>query len=822
MNCYIKRISAAVLTMTMLSAAPAYAAGESSQIINLGGTAGSLERDGVEVSKTISETGIENYFDITLTAKAGTDISSEVYDGDLAVVLVLDLSNTMNYAFGTSETPKDGEDSRYDAAMKAAETFISGFETITADNCGADRRIGIAAFNTGGHAISQMMECKTRAQSAAIADDMRSKTAAIIGAEDYRLDKARFTNMEAGLKVAKDMLAGIDEIDEKNKIIIFITDGYPTTYLKDLSGTDYAGYEPYSTAGDVTEYGVFYDGSDRGGVYCSGGADYSDRAALRAAAMAMGIRNSGVDIYSVGVDLEGQSMAVYEEKNYGEEGMVSSKALSTIDTINGDYVIDDFAAWLGGEDTDGGIASGAEYYYPCESTAQLVDALGSIFNSINSDRSISVTAQSVLDPVFSKGMGDYIEFVGFFAKSGRNDHALTEGNLIGSCADWDTEGAENTAALFELDEKNTINWDLTRSAYDVTESEGENNYGTVYTYTLKYRIRLKNEAAGFSGSGDYCTNDTTILTYEHTEKEGQQTIEYPLPVVNGFFGQLAFKKVDSVTGKALSGAEFTLKHSGECTECIAGGCDVVMDEMRGVSDDKGNVSFDRIPSGHSYTLTETKAPDMHHTLRDIYTVKVSYGKTDIFGDGKHFRDTLEGVVISNDLILPGDVTATVSLKKLLNGNTPPDGRFEFSLTDEAGNVITSKATGGEASFLLNFKGTELDADKAYRYTLRELKHDSGYIYDDAVYTVIIAFEKCGADYAAKVTYYKGENVSEDAKPISGTPIFYNRTRSSGPPLPPIITVPPKTGGFSGLGLAMGLMFMAIAIGAQGRNRRGGK
>ncbi len=55
---------------------------------------------------------------------------------------------------------------------------------------------------------------------------------------------SRFTNIEAGLKMGADML---EDVSAENKYMIFLSDGFPTTYI---SG-GYNGYDPYCTAGDT-------------------------------------------------------------------------------------------------------------------------------------------------------------------------------------------------------------------------------------------------------------------------------------------------------------------------------------------------------------------------------------------------------------------------------------------------------------------------------------------------------------------------------------------------------------------------------------------
>ena len=250
---------------------------------------------------------------------------------------------------------------------------------------------------------------------------------------------------------------------------------------------------------------------------------------------------------------------------------------------------------------------------------------------------------STADAAYTEALGDYIEFVGFLEKDGTEKFVLAEDSLNGC-------GAENAAETLTQDGKTIINWDLKKSAYQVKRYDEGSKQMEIYIYTLKYRIRLKNETEGFAGSGDYRVGDTAALTYRRDESI--QAIEYPQPIVNGFFGQLAFKLTDSITGRELAGAELNLRHSDGCAQCRVSGCSVAIRDMTAVSDENGNVIFEKIPSGHGYSLMEAKAPDEYHILEERYDVNVFYGRTDIIGDWEHFSDTLDGVKITNDPILP--------------------------------------------------------------------------------------------------------------------------------------------------------------------------
>lgn len=441
----IRRAGAAALALIMLGMTPAYALNNNEQIENVGGTAGTLAQDGVEVSKTIASTGIENYFDITLTAKTQTEYTKKAVE-DAHVVIVLDLSNTMNYNFELTKV--DWPNSRYKAAMDAVKAFIDDFVGLTPAGTSPNRKIGVAAFNTSGHIISGLTSCISTAEGNTLYTTVEKETANIIHADGYAGNNSRFTNMEAGLKVAKEMLEASGNV--ANKMIIFLTDGYPTTYLQNTNTTgNYTGYEPHSSSGTHGADGVFYD--TKGGVYCRYGTDYSDKAARRAAAMAEGIRSSGITIYSVGVAVTGQTMGKYEETNYTyanstyPNGNVKA-GFSTLDveTGNQDYVIKDFEKWLkginDGTNKNGGIGSG--YYSACDDATSLIKALEDMVGDTNVPVGVGTTAQSTLDPVYSGTTGDFVEFVGFFDKADKLQTGLT-----GKSAKKGEDGAENTAAF---------------------------------------------------------------------------------------------------------------------------------------------------------------------------------------------------------------------------------------------------------------------------------------------------------------------------------------------------------------------------------------
>ena len=203
---------------------------------------GSNESDGVFVSKTIEETNMENYFDITLTVRTKSKIEEILKDQELAIVVVMDISNSM------IENKVDGDsgDTRLEAAQKAGAKMIETF-TANSKETTAKREIGYVAFNSDATEIFELQECNTDEKATSLAAEITTDTNQIIldnladeyGNYDsnglYKNSRNRFTNIEAGLKKAYDMLSASDIA---NKYVIFISDGYPTTYIE----SGYTGY----------------------------------------------------------------------------------------------------------------------------------------------------------------------------------------------------------------------------------------------------------------------------------------------------------------------------------------------------------------------------------------------------------------------------------------------------------------------------------------------------------------------------------------------------------------------------------------------------
>ena len=583
----------------------------SKQQIDAFGGENANEDDDVYVSKTIAGTDIENVFDITLTVQTSQVIDEVIKEPDMAVVIVMDISNTMKSNFGVG--------TRYEAAMSAAEEFLDKF---AANNSMGISKVGYVAFNTDGHKIFDLQPCTSTEQAEVLKNTMRTVTGNIINQDGYGNwnNPNKFTNMEAGLTLARDMLAGATN---KNKYVIFLSDGFPTTYIR----SGYTGHVPIHRVSDDTHNYI------RDDIYpqkpFTYGTNYSDRGAVKAREMATSMKNSGITIFSIGVNVSGQSLEAYITQS-------ANNTFSTMDRTSETYDIGGtgtgyFENWL-----KNSIGSG--YYYDSTNTAELEDAYNQVFTTIKESIETASDADWVAKDPIPATTPDEVEFIGLYSK----DDALQTASLSGTHA----ENAENTAAYGT---GSTISWDLKTSGY----TKYEEGNSTTYTYTLKYRVRLKNEDAAFVENKVYNTNGKTTLQYRVVKTVNNmisisdpKTIEFPVPSVHGYLAELTFTKQDN-RGNALAGAEFTLNHDAHCRKCHGDNTPLTLTSMVAFSDENGTVTFRNVPSGHIYTLSETGIPPGYSSDGTTYAITVAYDKLTVEATNNGISTEWKGIVVNN-------------------------------------------------------------------------------------------------------------------------------------------------------------------------------
>lgn len=637
-----------------------------SQIVEDGGSK-EVKSDGIKISKNIYPSDLENYFDIVLEVQT----KQKAVDPDLAVVIVMDISNTMTETLGDSTRLKE--------ARKASNEFIDLFANRSEENKNIDRKLGFVAFNTSAHEIIKLGNCDN-SNKEQLKEDIGTRINDEMKGTDPNGSRytERFTNIEAGLQMAKDML---DKSSASKKYIVFLSDGFPTTYIKD----GYTGYNPYTEGG-------FYDSVKKASLPY--GTSYSDQSAIKAREKATEVKASGIGIYSVGVGIGGQTIQKFIDQTKEKKWSVVDRTSETYE-IGSAQSADSYKNWL-----KNSIGSG--YYYDVESTGGISNAFEDIFKQI---MILSEATWVTEDPMNSSTQPKTIEFVGMYGEKDILSDEVVPSSKYPNKASFDLK-------------TDKLNWDLKKST--------PIKKGDTYIYTLKYRVRLKNELEEFAENKAYKTNGITTLNYtvKENNKSRDGKLEFPIPQVKGHLGKIEFNKLSSYLNKPLSGVEFEIKHDPTC-EC--------MNERKHISDDfsmtstsnsEGKVTFDKIPSGHKYILHEIKTDEYHDLDETEYKFEVSYGNTtpdfkdkEIINNHKTKNLTIEKVVEGvsynksfkfeinakyKDENLNGKFIATINNKdeevEFING------KLEISLKDK------DKITINNLPYGMKFTIKELDSE----------------------------------------------------------------------------------------------------------------
>ena len=512
-----------------------------------------LEGGKVIISKTIAGTETENEFEITLEVKTTETIENVSSAPDAAVVLVLDVSGSM-------------EGDRLSRAKAAAQAFINSFAK---DAGNAQRKVAIVKFSgeEGFYFFNQYISgidgAKTVQGWTEASSLVQTDGQQCVAIENLSADGG--TNLHAGLLLAKNLLNDSSVKDIENKSIVLLSDGKPTFFVD--------GNEANSQSIDV----ICKDGNSMGGD----GQNTSHNTHTKVETLMQSDDLKGINKYAVYI---------------GDEDIECSSWSCSLDKPTSDWLRSDCG-------------------FSTYSVGNLTSLTG-IFENIVKSILIKAQAWMVTDP-----MGTNIQFAGF---TYNDSNAANEVN-------------------------GTISWDLKRDNNFTTDTQGTT---TTRTYTCKYKVKLDTLAQGFEANKEYPTNGITTLTYV-IEKEGQTVTEadlktayFNVPSVKGFAGDLTFTKVDE-NNEPLEGAEFRLYKDGW--------------EMTATSGADGQVKFENIPSGHTYTLTETKTPEGYQGLDGTYTVEVNYGNVVLKKNGAEVNVTDGKLYVVNNLV--GPTTGSLTIKK---------------------------------------------------------------------------------------------------------------------------------------------------------------
>lgn len=598
----------------------------------------------VEMSKTVAKTDTENEFEITLQVKTTQKLTEiPASTPDAAVVLVLDVSNSMDDCVNCGKEQNDkshqGESTtRYYCYGTSGSTYERGFGTSRCRNCG--RRLSahnaVTTTTSGSCAYRSRLEDAQAAalnfldqfanDTGATGDDRRMVSIVSFGSNAKRelnwvdvrtqegMDAAIAavngvqvahgnsqnggTNIEGGLMLAKNILnAGRqneNQIKDVNYLYtILLTDGNPTYHVEHSShSTD----QIKGTSGGYTETNKS-DAQDVG----------KEAGAIR------GITNLS-KLYSIcfGTVTENRKkVPVWDTTPF--ENWSDANPRTTYEMTVGEWLAAFSTAAYNGQATG------------------LFDSFDSIADQI----ATAAQAWRVTDT-----MGTNIVYDGIVSVSNKAGNGTIYNDV--------------TVA----DDNKSFVWNILGSEYDDnitdirTDKDGQMISGTL-GYTFKYRIQLDNTAA-VTDETVYATNTSAILKYMVADEDGNWPTDpddlkegtFMVPQVKGYVDSLTFKKVayhnDQILGE---GAVFTLAHDPSCPCGITG---VAARTATATAD--GEVSFTGVPSGHTYTLTETTAPQDYVKETKSYTVTVAWGELEVTNadtgddaifDGTTFRNKID-------------------------------------------------------------------------------------------------------------------------------------------------------------------------------------
>ncbi len=698
---------------------------------------GELYQDKIAVRKTIAPTEVENYFDITLEVVA----KQQYVDQSVDIIMVMDVSNTMNATHENLTVGAEGyavEDSRLYEAKQAVNTFIDRY--ASASEISTDRRFALVTFNSYADVAIPL----TKVDSSST-DSIKSSVNALTAPGDNRI---RFTNIEGGLQLAYNLFK---TSTAKYKYIIFVTDGFPTTYIESGrdSTTQIVGYDTYmintTSAYDVTKVGTDgYFADSVTGKLALYGTSYSDKAACRAAAVAREIKAAGINIFSIGIDVGVQSVDGYVD------GCASS-GFTVVDRTSTSYEIgsttESYKNWLANTIAGGPLLENDKFeehrYSAGNDQTALITAFDNILADIKLAPSYSLRDAYTLDP-----MSEFVEFLHFYGYDGNAADVIVNDDTSAIVAIFDS----NT---------NTIDWQLINSKFTRVDDSD------VFSAQITYKVRVKNEVEGFNPSTALVTNDVTTFFFKTVDENGNplfgdNSINYTIPEVEAYLGELNFTKRDAQTEEALTGAEFTLQHYGESCLYCAG--EVEIGDFHASTDENGEVSIVDIPSGHEYVLVEDVAPD-GYTIGASHAVTVAYGETYLH---THKIDDENPGVVYNTLItsVSLNVVGHKTLDDSFTGRELEENEFTFVFTGKGqGGAPFHEIAHNDADGNVAFHTIVFDMEGEYNFTVYEAKgDDETIIYDDTVHTLNIKVTLDNPDDPTKYvieTTVDGKSVEND-------------------------------------------------------------
>lgn len=714
-----------VLGMVNLSA---FAAGdETSGTIVEQKTEWTMTGDGsVGHKKTVEKTG-ENTFKITLSVKTKEEIQKEVISPDAAVVVVMDVSNSMKDDVDGKKTGET-QNQRITKAKAAAEKFITDF---AADAEGAQRKVALVEFGSNAKTVQgwsdaenakntvssiginfEVFECTTEGKHThdedyLVREGKKDSKKWVCKFEDCTFTSSKDanhrpnhthkvtydgphgttkdgggTNIEGGLQLAYNLLG---TTDIQRKYVVLITDGVPTYHV----------YQDHYAPGDTN----FIEGQQGGGNRATE-ADYKN-----VPAVATNIKSKG-PLYTV--------------------SYASSKVTSTVNNQSIDAWLSSFATKNvpAGSDIDWGLSKISETIKNQAKAWILTDPIPAPYIVYRSEDNQSIP-----------------------------DGAVNPGNVLtykpasdGTTLTWNLK--DETAAKTELDEDD-VTW---------------------YIYSTSYTIHLDTTATDFVEDQPYVTNSPTTLTYMLT-KDGElqsdlKSTDLVVPKVSGKLPTASWKIEYYKQENATTGdyANYTLVDTTNSTTDAKLGAEVKLAEQ------DGGYATKYGSDNYIYAKTENETLTIGLDAGKN-VIKVYYDrKTTSAVVNYHYALTIideQGHEITTSFDLPGMAQAGLFVGDAYSVDAPETSTYSGYTYDlDHANPDGAKITG------LDAEGDKNVIDLYYKKTIDYRKGASVVV--NHVYT-LHTYELENGKYVAKDVVTNLNNVEKETDLMSGDTYTANTT-----------------------------------------------
>ena len=683
--------------------------------------------DRVVMSKSIKGTENENEFDITLKVSTKDEIQKLVLSPDAAVVLVLDVSQSMD----DNSYPK-----RYEQAQQAAKDFVDAYAKDAGE---AERWISVVEYASSAMTVQNWIDVNEKNQQ-------NTNITAVKGKIDTVAPGFSYENASKQISYVKDSRQGgyYDYGDWERERYNNWEWTCKVCGAKGGKGDKPNNPHQHCTFPDCSQP---QDTNHKHGEWYDGGSYTNIQAGLMLAQNLINARFPANNAVKASEPVKKPKTYVIlltdgQPKQYSVKDDNSWK--NSTEFILGDKTNNTKA-------TDGTKSAAASirdakttlYSIAYATNEELLDDIShNVFKASDLDELLKsfaaiveqikklAEAWTVTDP-----MGDRIDFI-----SGEKVNEVNNYTENGYYRQYDTT-------------TKTLHWNLKNEIVEPIKG--------VYTYQLTYRVRLNNLpingqsfVATEENSDDeevakyYLTNKQTTLCYALFDEVTQKIpdvryTDFLVPRVTGYTADFDFDKVAAHDNSLkLSDAQFELSTTGLTKHAASSSSEESL----------GKVEFTAIPSGHSYTLTETTAPQGYEKSNAQVKVEVKYG--DIYIDGNkvknyQFMDTLKEVPMKIDVtktwIAPKGTDypeATLTLEQSEVGTNKWEAFNAYEYTSGEGNN-NKNVVNADGTLSIGKKSTETftitvpkinpSTGKQYEYRVVEPDEIKGY---DSAYAKI--------------------------------------------------------------------------------------